>query len=586
MFWPARALWPLVLLTACADSERVEVRPPPTGELPDPVVAAGPPTYRSDPASRPSQSNLYGVSAYRQVRPLDTGEEEQPAELRARNQTVTDGYTDEQLDELLSDLRPASVVSAVSEVYRRSAGAYLWSDGRRLSTAARRLIWLLETVKSHGLEPRMLDSQNTLTVVDSLLWTRALLRNSEPGAADFQSLVELRGLLLSRLDARLTASALMLARLFGHTDLGGAELSRVLPAAEGLDDWVYGLLPWFPQYHRLSAALMRYRHMSRWIQVKAPGRRRLQEGSRVRYEDATWSVGDDHEHLVLVRERLAQEEFLATDKIDSTYFDAELEAAVSAFQYSRGLGVNGVIDNETASAMNVPRSQLIADIRDAMTHWRSSKVRSERTFLIVNIPEFTVELYADRRRVRRSKAVVGYAYGSGGGRTKLFHSAVNRIVLNPGWTPSNRLIETELKPKERTNPGWLKRRGFRWFKREDGRPGLFQQPGEQNALGRVKLSFPNEYNIYLHGSPHEEQYDLANRAQSNGCVRVEQAEEIASDLLLLSGTLQSGEIEAALDSGKTQILKLQNAIPVHFEYVRVVVDDDETVRFMPNVYRL
>ncbi|MEC8025350.1 MAG: L,D-transpeptidase family protein [Myxococcota bacterium] len=500
--------------------------------------------------------------------------------------TFIDGYPIDAMDSIVGDVKPTAVSAAVHEIYRRSAGGYIWNDGRRLTTAARRLVWLLETVREHGIEPRLLDARGTLTLIDSLVWVRSLIEASDATASDYTSLIELRGLLLSRLDVRLTGCALMLARLFGHTEAGGIELASVLPGSDALDDWVYGLLPWFPQYHRLSDALDRYRRMARWTVVKAPGRRRIQEGSRVRFEDISWKLGDEHDDLILVRERLAQEEFLLTGHLYNPIFDAELEAAVSAFQYSRGLGVNGVVDNETANALNVPRRQLISDIRDAMTYWRSAKIRSERTFLVVNIPEFTVELYADRRRLRRSKAVVGYAYGSGGGRTKLFHSSIRRVVINPGWTPSNRLIENELKPKEQSNPGWLKRRGFQWFKRKDGRIGLFQQPGEKNALGRVKLSFPNDYNIYLHGSPNEEQFDLANRAQSNGCVRVEQAEAIAHDILLISGTLQRGEFEAAIRDGRTKVLRLQNAVPVHFEYVRVVVDDDETVRFLPNVYQL
>lgn len=589
MFWPARALWPLVLLSACVDSEWVEVRPSPTGELPEPVVAAGPPTYRLDVAGRPSSPDLSSNSAYRSVRGLDPDnlDDLDPVISSAQYHSPhRDGYPVDTLDEVATSVRPAAVSAAVREVYRRSAGAYIWNDGQRLTTAARRLIWLLETVKQHGLEPKMLDANGTLTLIDSLVWVRSLLESSDDDAPDHDSLIELRTLLLSRLDARLTGTALMLARLFGHTDDGGVELASILPPVEALDDWVYGLLPWFPQYHRLSDALARYRRMPRWSRVELPGRRRIQEGSRVTYNDESWSLGSEDERLIVIRERMAQEGFLSPDRIYSPVFDAELEAAVSEFQYTRGLGMNGVVDNETARAMNEPRGRLIADIRDSMTRWRSSRVRFDRTFVLVNIPEFTVELYAERRRLRRSKAVVGYAYGSGGGRTKLFHSSIDRIVLNPGWTPSARLIETELKPKEKRNPGWLKRRGFQWFKRPDGRIGLFQQPGDKNALGRVKLSFPNDFNIYLHGTPNDEQFDLANRAQSNGCVRVEQAEEIAHDILVLSGTLKDSEFGQYLNSNKTHAVNLTNPVPVHFEYVRVVVDDDETVRFLPNVYRL
>ena len=60
---------------------------------------------------------------------------------------------------------------------------------------------------------------------------------------------------------------------------------------------------------------------------------------------------------------------------------------------------------------------------------------------------------------------------------------------------------------------------------------LRQDPGPKNALGRVKLMFPNPYLVYLHDTPSQALFDKAERAFSSGCVRVERALELAELVL-------------------------------------------------------
>ena len=44
-----------------------------------------------------------------------------------------------------------------------------------------------------------------------------------------------------------------------------------------------------------------------------------------------------------------------------------------------------------------------------------------------------------------------------------------------------------------------------------------QKPGPKNALGLVKLMFPNEYYVYLHSTPSTELFARSQRAFSSGC---------------------------------------------------------------------
>ena len=55
-----------------------------------------------------------------------------------------------------------------------------------------------------------------------------------------------------------------------------------------------------------------------------------------------------------------------------------------------------------------------------------------------------------------------------------------------------------------------------------------QQPGPWNSMGAMKFEMPNDYGIYLHDTPLKEYFSLANRAKSNGCIRVEDYRRLAN----------------------------------------------------------
>jgi murein L,D-transpeptidase YcbB/YkuD len=380
-------------------------------------------------------------------------------------------------------------------------------------------------------------------------------------------------LLFADLDAQLTASALALAQRMGVSSAEGELRADVLVSKEERNAWVTSLVPWHPQYQRLLPVLARY-------QRYAEG-----DGFETLEESAELSVGSVGTGVASLRRRLRQEGFESAVRDDSAPFGNALRQDLRDFQYSRGLPVTGVMDSQTHSALNIPLPRLIRQIRETLNTWRESPTRGEQTFLQVNLPEFVVELYRGRERQMRHRAVIGYAFGSGGGRTKRFHSQVEQVVLNPGWTPSQDIINNNLKPREEASPGYLQRRGFRWFTRPSGQRGLYQSPGPNNTLGRVKLRFPNENNIYLHGSPDQDQFELAARAMSHGCVRVQDVEELALELLVRDNMMDRAEFDGVLASQRTQEIRLTEPMPIHFEYAMVVVDDDAAVRFLPNVYR-
>jgi murein L,D-transpeptidase YcbB/YkuD len=68
-----------------------------------------------------------------------------------------------------------------------------------------------------------------------------------------------------------------------------------------------------------------------------------------------------------------------------------------------------------------------------------------------------------------------------------------------------------------------------------GKLAVRQKPGPINALGLVKLIFPNEYSVCLHSTPSPDFFSRSRRDFSRGCIRVEKPAELtawASPLLV------------------------------------------------------
>jgi murein L,D-transpeptidase YcbB/YkuD len=87
-----------------------------------------------------------------------------------------------------------------------------------------------------------------------------------------------------------------------------------------------------------------------------------------------------------------------------------------------------------------------------------------------------------------------------------------------------------------------------------------QLPGPGNSMGEVKFGFPNNYGIFLHDTPKKELFQSAERALSNGCVRLEDAPRLARWLL--------GRDPAALDAEvPEQHVALPRATPIFITYL-------------------
>lgn len=111
---------------------------------------------------------------------------------------------------------------------------------------------------------------------------------------------------------------------------------------------------------------------------------------------------------------------------------------------------------------------------------------------------------------------------------------------------------------------------------------VVQQPGPQNALGRIKFMFPNRHAIYLHDTPNQELFQRASRAFSAGCVRVEDPLQLADRLL--GDDWQPAAIQAAVDSAELQVIHLPQPVDVLLMYWTVSPAQRGRIKYNPDIY--
>jgi murein L,D-transpeptidase YcbB/YkuD len=111
-----------------------------------------------------------------------------------------------------------------------------------------------------------------------------------------------------------------------------------------------------------------------------------------------------------------------------------------------------------------------------------------------------------------------------------------------------------------------------------------QEPGEMNALGRVKFMFPNKFSVYLHDTPARELFGENSRAFSSGCIRLERPLDLAALLLHDDPQWSREQIDAFVGNGVERMVRLPQPIPVHLLYWTVWVDDAGALQFRDDIY--
>jgi murein L,D-transpeptidase YcbB/YkuD len=111
-------------------------------------------------------------------------------------------------------------------------------------------------------------------------------------------------------------------------------------------------------------------------------------------------------------------------------------------------------------------------------------------------------------------------------------------------------------------------------------------PGDHNALGLVKVIFPNLHDVYLHDTNAKPLFKRNIRAFSHGCMRMSKPMEFAEYLLRRDNLYEEANIPKVLEEGTYLPVFLERQVPVFVEYRTVRVDDQGRANFLADIYDL
>ncbi len=284
--------------------------------------------------------------------------------------------------------------------------------------------------------------------------------------------------------------------------------------------------------------------------------------------------------------------------INNRLYIPAIEQAVKVFQLRHGLEDDGVIGKNTLVQMNVPVADRINQILANLDRIRWVNNNLGDKFVVVNIAGFQVYYVLDNKVIWHSKTQVGTRYR----KTPVFRDEITYIEFNPTWTVPPTILDKDILPKLKKDRAYLKQKNMRIID-HNGKtidpqsinwatatartfPYMIRQdPGPGNALGRVKIMFPNKHLVYLHDTPSKSKFNRAERTFSSGCVRVQKPFELVKLLLNNPQKWNQKTFREILDSKETRSVKLQKPVPILLLYFTARMGQHNQVYFFKDVYQ-
>jgi murein L,D-transpeptidase YcbB/YkuD len=342
------------------------------------------------------------------------------------------------------------------------------------------------------------------------------------------------------------------------------------------------LTPEHALYVRLRDALAKYRDIGQhggWPQV--PAQLRLKPGQ------SSASVP------VLVRRLAATGDYTGAVDEQATTYTADIQEAVKRFQRRHGLEPDAAVGSAVVAQMNVPVERRIQQIELNLERWRWLPRDLGDRFVLVNLPEYRLEVWDHGNVPVTMKVVVGKKDTP----TPIFSDDMTYIIFAPYWNVPTDIAAKETLPRAISDPAFLSRMNMDVLDSHGNtvdpasidlsNPRAYrfrQRPGASNSLGLVKFMFPNQYNVYLHDTPADSLFARAVRSFSHGCVRLERPEDLAQYVLADQPEWTRERIEAAMHAGEEKTVKLRAPLPVYLGYWTARISADGLLQFRDDLY--
>lgn len=472
-----------------------------------------------------------------------------------------------------------TVAAAVREFYRGREYSPIWTDETGIAPRAVSLMRAVVAVEADGLAPYDYVSPDVGALFDAA--------NPADRARLEAALSWAYVRLVSDLASGRTVPNEVDPELFVHPH--EVDPAAALAAALSTDDMEPLVATYAPQsdeYGKLKAALAALR-----AKRQEPAWPKMSSGPILR-------PGDQGARVAELQDVLAARGYVVASYGD--VYDPLIDAAVTSFQTKHGLKPDGHFGPITNAALNTSVEQRIEQIKLNMERQRWMPSHLGARYALVNLADFRLEVVFHDEIVYETRVVVGTTAH----RTPVFSDRMTYLEINPYWNIPPSIAREEILPQLRKDPAAVRDRGIRVFSSWaanateldpmiidwsliSGRGFPFklrQDPGDGNALGRVKFMFPNKFNIYLHDTPSKSLFNRTMRAFSHGCIRVEDPFRLAKLLLSEDDRWTPERFEETLALGDRRVVNLPHPINVHLTYLTAWVDDAGEMQFRPDIY--
>jgi murein L,D-transpeptidase YcbB/YkuD len=286
---------------------------------------------------------------------------------------------------------------------------------------------------------------------------------------------------------------------------------------------------------------------------------------------------------------------------DPQTYGGSLVDAVKHFQRRHGLDADGRLGSATIKQLNVSLQDRVLQLRLTLERWRWLPAEFSAPPIIVNIPDFRLRaLDQNNKVVMDMRVVVGKAMRT---QTPVFTRDMTYVVLRPYWNVPPSILRGEIVSAIQRDRGYIARKNYEVTTQDGkvvtsgeisdevlaqlraGKLAVRQKPGPSNALGLIKLIFPNEHNVYLHSTPSQSLFSRSRRDFSHGCIRVEKPVELAAWVLRNNPGWTLEKVQQGMQSEKDDVtVNLVKRVPVFIVYGTALAYENGDVHFSDDIY--
>jgi len=274
------------------------------------------------------------------------------------------------------------------------------------------------------------------------------------------------------------------------------------------------------------------------------------------------------------------------------------------------------LSNASVAGLSPEESKRILLVNMERLRWKNKP--TEDKYVIVNIPDFKLNVMDSGKSVLSMKVCVGMGRNMDNAKTLLhfddtdrvdnpnphqtpiLNSLIHSVQVNPIWNIPQSIANKEIIVEAEQDPYYLSNKNINVYKNdvlvEDSEDidwdtvdktqySFKQQPGEDNSLGKIKFLFNNKSNVYLHDTPAKSYFYRAMRAVSHGCVRLGDPQGLALNLFG-KDSWQYTMIDSDMIKQKPDptTIDLPKKVPVYITYVTCWADENGVLQYRKDVY--